>query len=327
MTIVVGGTFSILHKGHRVLLRTAAGEGDHLVIGLTTDSFLKDRKNYAYPTYKEREKNLRKFMSKISNSFEIRPLSEQYGNTTEDESYTTIVISEETENSAFRINQIRISNGLAPLKILKIPTVRAKDLIAIRSSRIYRGEIDIKGNRLRTLKVVISTHNDLKYRIFRSYMEENLGPVETTRNDSYSLDSNQPFGEDTMKLARVRAESVKVEYDYSAGIESGLFYDKLTDSYLDFHCCYLLDSLGEASIGLSSGFRIPENVIQKIKEGIDMSEAFGKLYGYERIGEREGIVGVLTNGRITRGTLISEAIRNALYSRIDAFHKQHIPKL
>ena len=57
-----------------------------------------------------------------------------------------------------------------------------------------------------------------------------------------------------------------------------------------------------------------------------MSEAFGQLYGYERIGEREGIVGILTNGRITRGALISEAIRNALYSRIDAFHKQPMPK-
>ncbi len=326
MTVVVGGTFSILHKGHRELLRAAAGESDHLVIGLTTDSFLKNRKKYQYPAYEERERNLRKFVSKISSNFEIRPLNAQYGNTTEDESYTAIAVSEETENAALMINQIRISNGLAPLKILKIPTVRAKDLIAIRSSRIYRGDIDIRGNRLKVLKLVISTHNNLKYRIFSSFMRENLGPAAVTRNGSYSLESDQPFGEVTIKLARTRAESVKIEYDYSAGIESGLFYEKHTNSYLDFHCCYLLDSLGEASIGFSSGFRIPENVIQKIKEGMDMSEAFGKLYGYERIGEKEGIVGILTNGRITRGDLIREAIRNALYSRISVFHKQHVQK-
>ena len=93
MTVVVGGTFSILHKGHRNLLKLAAAQNDHLVIGLTTDSFLKDRKNYPYPPYEQREKNLREFVSTICKSFEIRPLTMQNGNTTEDESYTAIPVS------------------------------------------------------------------------------------------------------------------------------------------------------------------------------------------------------------------------------------------
>ena len=45
-TIALGGTFEILHKGHRKLLSKAFQLGDKIIIGLTSDEFVsKTQKN------------------------------------------------------------------------------------------------------------------------------------------------------------------------------------------------------------------------------------------------------------------------------------------
>ena len=46
-----------------------------------------------------------------------------------------------------------------------------------------------------------------------------------------------------------------------------------------------------------------------------MSHAFEALYGIGGIGEKEGIVGYLTDNRLTRETLILESLRNAMSTR------------
>ena len=54
MTTLVGGTFSRIHKGHRILLKTAIDTGDHVIIGLTTDDYAKGNKDYPAIPYQRR---------------------------------------------------------------------------------------------------------------------------------------------------------------------------------------------------------------------------------------------------------------------------------
>ena len=43
-TVAVGGTFDLFHKGHLTLLRKAFEIGDHVLVGLCSESFLKKLK-------------------------------------------------------------------------------------------------------------------------------------------------------------------------------------------------------------------------------------------------------------------------------------------
>ena len=46
MKVCIGGTFDIIHKGHKVLINRAleiAGENGNVFIGVTTDNFVKNK--------------------------------------------------------------------------------------------------------------------------------------------------------------------------------------------------------------------------------------------------------------------------------------------
>ena len=80
MTTLVGGTFSRMHKGHRILLKTAIDTGDHVIIGLTTDDYAKGNKDYPAVPYRRRMEALRRFMDRYSRDYEIVPLESRRGN-------------------------------------------------------------------------------------------------------------------------------------------------------------------------------------------------------------------------------------------------------
>ncbi len=88
----------------------------------------------------------------------------------------------------------------------------------------------------------------------------------------------------------------------------------------DFHVCAVIDRYSRLTYGFSSGFQIPDNIVELVKEGYSESAAFQKLYGGEYIGKREGIVGVLSHDHVKRSELIIESVRNAFLPRISPDH-------
>ncbi len=315
MTVVLGGTFSHLHLGHLSLLEKAASLNERVVIGLATDSFSSSRKAYSVPAYSVREQMLKDFFEKRRVDFEIKPLDSIEGNSATNPEYDTMVVSEETKGSAMRINEIRASQGIKALRLVVVPVVRGEDLIRITSSRIAEGKIDDSGKRKTPIKCAISTRNRLKLATADEFLTRLFRNVEMLKNEAYKIENDQPFGEETMRFAVDRAKSYGGDADYSIGIESGLFLDHAIGKYFDFHCTCIIDSTGEVSYGKSSGFIIPDTVISEIKKGFDMSAAFDHLYGLTNIGEREGIVGFLSNMMVTRKQLIEESLRNAFSNR------------
>lgn len=315
MATILGGTFSFLHKGHRALLDTAVSLGEPVIVGLTTDEFAGSRKNYSIPSYRKRYEAVSRYLAGRCKSYSIRELGSEEGNSTLDPEYNAIVVSHETEAVAIRINRERISRGLKALRIVRVPVIRGDDLIAVKSSRIASGAIDTEGRRLKPVSAIISTNNSLKHSAAKTYFSSILKESSVSINRAYSTRSDQPFGDDTMQMAVSRAEQSAGKADYSIGIESGLFQDSASGRYFDFHCCCIIDIIGERSYGFSSGFNIPCHIVDEIKKGMDMSHAFEALYGIGGIGEKEGIVGYLTDNRLTRETLILESLRNAMSTR------------
>ena len=141
--VAVGGTFDKFHEGHKKLLSTAFELGNQIEIGVTSDAFggLKGD----IDSCKTRMSNLNAFFSDKSN-FVVIPLNDPYGTTIHDEDFDAIVVSEETEPTAVKINEIRVSKGMNPLDIVVVSFVLAYDGNPISSTRIRSGEINQNGN-------------------------------------------------------------------------------------------------------------------------------------------------------------------------------------
>jgi len=149
--VVVGGTFDVIHKGHRVLLKKAFNLSRFVSIGLTTDEYAKKIKSYPVIGYGKRKKLLEDLLKREgwTKRYEIVPLSDPYGVTTSSEDVAAIVVSEETLGRAREINVIRRRKRLHPLDIVCVGMVWAEDKKPLTTTRIREGELDLEGNVLR----------------------------------------------------------------------------------------------------------------------------------------------------------------------------------
>ena len=317
---IVAGSFGIFHKGHKELLLAAANRGDPIIVGVTTDVYAKPRKNYEIASYKQRTRNVQNFLSALGADFEIHPLDEKFGNATDNLDYRTIVVSPETYPNALEINRVRSSKGLFPLEIVKINYVLGEDLFPINSTRIAFGEITKNGKRINPVQIGLATGNELKTESLKEFLKGLMKNFQVDVESDYTLPTEQPIGTDTVALAASRARISLGKRDYGVGVESGIFLERQSTMSFDFHVCAVIDRYSRLTYGFSSGFQIPDNIVELVKKGYSESAAFQKLHGVEQIGKREGIVGALSRDHVKRSELIIESVRNAFLPRISPDH-------
>ena len=144
--VVIGGTYDMLHKGHKKLLETGFQVAESVVIGLTSDDFARRfRVGYVLP-YEKRRENLDACIKAYRKPYRIIKIDDSYGVATLDPEIDCIVASEETLLRASEINAIRFKKGLEKLTIVVVPIVVADDGKPISSDRINSGEIDAEGH-------------------------------------------------------------------------------------------------------------------------------------------------------------------------------------
>jgi len=145
--VSVGGTFDLLHKGHRTLLLRAFELGEHVLIGVTSDAFVSKMGKTGKNNYQTRVTNLINFLNKSfpNTTYEIRPLDAYFGPRIYNSDVEALVASEETSNKVNLANKIRIAKGLKPLKLIVIETIKSEDGKPISSTSIRMGKIDCEG--------------------------------------------------------------------------------------------------------------------------------------------------------------------------------------
>lgn len=151
MKVMVGGTFSPLHDGHKKLLSRSfelAGRSGLVIIGLTTDKFAGCKFHNIEP-FRERKAEVVKFIgeSGFSADWKIEELSDRFGSSI-DADFDALVVSEETFRTGLEINKIRREKKKKKVDIHQITCVLADDGKWISSTRICRGEIDPHGHML-----------------------------------------------------------------------------------------------------------------------------------------------------------------------------------
>ena len=151
--VATGGTFDYIHIGHIKLLSTAFDISDHVIIGLTSDRFVKRYKltSNIKNNYLRRLFNLKKYISlnfKDAN-YTILKLEDEFGPVISSSQIQAIIVSEETLVKVKQINEIRINNYLEPLRVIVVEIAKSSDGKPISSTRIRNGEIDEKGQILK----------------------------------------------------------------------------------------------------------------------------------------------------------------------------------
>lgn len=168
------------------------------------------------------------------------------------------------------------------------------------------------------MKIAVGSKNPVKVEAVKEMVEDYpcLNGAEVFSREVSSNVSDQPKSlEETVRGAMSRAEGAFLNCDYAFGIESGLVaVPKTRTGVMDVCICAIYDGK-EFYLGMSSAWELPKKVADlMLKEGLNMNNAAFRagLTENSEIGSAEGLIGIVTNGRLTRKGYTKEAIRTAL---------------
>ncbi len=313
MKVGLGGTFNVLHRGHRRLLEVAISNGDELAVGLMSDDYCRRHKNLVLP-YAERERALREHLAAKGVKFTIVPLNAKEGTAPSDPDLDALVVSQETHGLGPRINDMRLRNGLKAVRLIVVPYVLAEDYRPISSTRVLQGEIDIDGRLLRPLVVNVGSENPVKtaavrevLRRFHPQLAVNAVPVSSTVGE-------QPWGREAERGAEARARESLGRGDLGIGIEAGVV--EREDGLYDVQHCAIVDGMGWTTRGHGMGFRYPPAVAELVRKGMTVGDACAQLFEEGDQGSGKGAIGILTGDVMDRKALTEQAVLAAMVPRV-----------
>jgi inosine/xanthosine triphosphatase len=127
---------------------------------------------------------------------------------------------------------------------------------------------------------------------------------------------DQPLGlEETLRGAKNRARNAFADCFLSVALESGLIEVPGSNTgYMNLTACAIYDGR-EMYLGLGPAFELPPDVTRLVVEdGLELDPAVRRagLTDNERIGYAQGIIGILSGGRVTRMDYSRPAVSMAL---------------
>jgi pantetheine-phosphate adenylyltransferase len=138
--VAMGGTFDLLHAGHKKLIDTAfafAGVIGNVEIGITSD-VMASKKTHPVQPYTIRKRQISDYIKQKNYpaKYKIFPLDDPVGNIGIEPDYDVLVASTETGAGAEYVNEIRRMHGLNPVLVSLIDVVTDKTGQRISSTRM-----------------------------------------------------------------------------------------------------------------------------------------------------------------------------------------------
>lgn len=152
--VATGGTFDEIHAGHIALLAKAFEVGEKVIIGVSSDDFAARRNKKLRHDYETRVTRLTQVIAREFGDveYELAQLDADFGPAVTSGDVSALVASTETKGRGAKLNEIRASRGLKPVKVIEVKMIKAEDGAPISSTRIRSGEIDRDGRLIRPSK-------------------------------------------------------------------------------------------------------------------------------------------------------------------------------
>ena len=229
------------------------------------------------------------------------------------------MVSEGRVRVAKKTNTEREKFGQPPFDIIALPYVLADDGLPIKATRIVNGEIDANGRLLGTVMIAVGTENDVKLNAVREIFRKLYSDHEIVKVSVTSGVPPQPWGDETLQGAKNRAEAAlenTPQAQFGVGIEAGLIENSEAGRVFDVQYCVIIDRGGRVTIGHGGGFYYPDAVLEGVKTGSTVGEVMSDATQITNIGRKQGAIGYLSNGLLTREELTSQAVLMAMVPRI-----------
>ncbi len=164
------------------------------------------------------------------------------------------------------------------------------------------------------MKVAVGSKNPVKIaavkEAFESFFSQTVDVVGVAVKSGVP---DQPTDSETWQGALNRALNAfkAVEaVDYAVGIEAGIF--RAFGRYFVANSVVIICKDGLRAFGMSPWFEIPEWVAKSSTAMGELERVVERIYRRENIGEKEGLIGILTRGLMPRKELTKAGVIAAL---------------
>jgi len=166
------------------------------------------------------------------------------------------------------------------------------------------------------VRVCVGSSNPVKIKGTEKAFNRMLGSAEVIGHSVEGLVS-QPIGLDTIiSSARYRARKVMEidkSCDFYVGVEAGLIHIGNL-GYFDVHVACIIDNEGREYYGFSPAFAVPKHFVDQITSGSfrELEEVVDAVFGTKNIGEKGGLIKLLTRDVVVRDDLVYHSVVMAL---------------
>ncbi|KAF0150318.1 MAG: NTPase [Ignavibacteria bacterium] len=167
------------------------------------------------------------------------------------------------------------------------------------------------------MKILVGSRNPVKIKSVEDAFKNYFDAVAVTGVEVESGVSNQPIGDETFIGAKNRVltlmkmnETNNLAADFFVGIEGGIV--QLFNKWFAFGCMCVADKEGDIGFGLSPHFELPEIVVKKLLNGIELGDVMDEIQNQENTKQKLGAIGYFTNGVMNRKELYAEGLKAAV---------------
>jgi inosine/xanthosine triphosphatase len=113
--------------------------------------------------------------------------------------------------------------------------------------------------------------------------------------------SDQPWGDDETRAGaynRAQAVLAQTEADFGVGLEAGVI--ETSFGLMTCAWCVIVKRDGTVGIGGGSNILLPPTVAADVRSGMELGLAMDRLVGDHNTKQKEGAIGILTDGLLNR---------------------------
>ncbi len=167
------------------------------------------------------------------------------------------------------------------------------------------------------MKIFVGSDNPVKIKAVQEVFSRYFEHVEVQGMAVPSSVPPQPMNKETYEGARNRVMALQRKLsadnkkaDFVVGIESGIV--KQYGKWFCTNVTCIIDEHGRCSYGTSPHFSVPSRILNQIMLGKELAMIMEEITGDPDSRKKEGLIGLLTKGKIKRKDLTAMSIASAL---------------